>query len=716
MARPDDIEIPPTGLPGRPLLPDHFEYLEKSGISREYLEHTSLIRSAETLTDLPDYFRERADVVRPKGILFGWCNARGFLEWQLRLDNPPNDPDTGRVQKYLFHWATAIRFGLLVRRDDAQAVWIVEGTKQGHSVASAVADDVTVLAIPGCSGWSREGWQVPADMIELTRDRQVFVCLDADAGSNPDVYTAGEKLAEGLSPTAASVRFVQVPGDGKQGIDDHLSGIAVGERGAELQRLQAGALATPAASKPTPTTVGDPYEKDLEDKVFGASPLLDQLRQHARSLRSGPWAVLGFTLGRTALAVPPHVQLPPVVCAPASLNLLLGVVGTSGQGKGGAVYASSGIRFYTEPPAPTAPIGTPPDTRSFGPMPSHEVVTPTPASVGSGEAIASLFVSREKVENPIDGKSEWIMQQHTVSAWLHWDEVDTLTGQKGRQGSTLDAELRKLYSGEGLGNVTKTNCLYCGGHIYRAVASMSIQPGRAGGLYSDEFGGLIQRLLHFGAGDPHAPETRSPDVGQFDAVVLPDFKGSGMVTPSGAMPKLISVAPSVADEIDRDRHGALTGTSDDDPLDRHMGLTRLKIAALSAILHGEGLTVSEEWWQWAGLVIEHSRRVRDGIRKGLVTQARDAARARGRMTHVMTEAAESEAGKDHDRALNWLRAWAEKRPTFSLREAQQSTKSGTYARRHLKVLIKELAEVGELRQAKDGTFSVVEPDRTLRAV
>ncbi|UJW66738.1 DUF3854 domain-containing protein [Mycobacteroides chelonae] len=713
MARPDGIEIPPTGLPGRPLSAEHFKYLVRSGISPDYLRSTSLIRSAETLSDLPEYFRERADVVHPRGILFGWRNAKNFLEWQLRLDNPPVDEATGREKKYLFHWATAIRYGLINERS-GDTVLIVEGTKQGHAVASSISDDVTVLAIPGCSGWSRDGWKVPADMIHLTEGKRVFVCLDADAASNLDVYTAGLKLSEGLSSTAASVRFIQVPGDGKSGIDDHLATLAVGERGAELERLMSGALATPAASKPSAT--GDPYEKALEDAVFGASPLLDQLRQHARSLRSGPWAVLGFTLGRTALAVPPHVQLPAVVCAPASLNLILGVVGTSGQGKGGAVYAASGIRFYTEPPAPTPPIGTAPDTRSFGPTPSHEVVTPTPASVGSGEAIASLFVSREKVENPVDGKSEWIMQQHTTAAWLHWDEVDTLTGQKGRQGSTLDAELRKLYSGEGLGNVTKTNCLYCEGHIYRAVASMSIQPGRAGGLYGDEFGGLIQRLLHFGAGDPHAPETRSPDVGQFDAVVLPDFKGTGMVTPSGAMPKYIHVAQVVTDEIDRDRQAALIGASDDDPLDRHMGLTRLKIAALAAVLHGEGLVVTEEWWAWAGLVIEHSRRVRDGIRKSLAVQARDAAQARGRMTHVMTEAAESEAGKDHDRALNWLRAWAAKREMFTLREAQQSTRSGTYARRNLKVLIKELAEVGELRQAKDGSFSVVEPDRTLRAV
>lgn len=715
MARPDDIEIPPTGLPGRPLIPEHFDYLVRSGISPEYLQKTALIRSTETLSDLPDYFRERADVVRPKGILFGWRNARGFLEWQLRLDQPPVDEDTGKPKKYLFHWATAIRYGLINERS-GNTVLVVEGTKQGHAVASAVGEAVTVLSIPGCSGWARDGWQVPADMIRLTEAKQVFVCLDADAATNLDVYTAGEKLREGLSPAAASVKFIQVPGENKQGIDDHLAGLAVEERAGELERLQAEALAAPAASKPSRTTVGDPYSKDLEDAVFGASPLLDQLRQHARSLRCGPWAVLGFTLGRTALAVPPHVQLPPVVCAPASLNLILGIVAPSGAGKGGAVYAASGIRFYTEPPAPTAPIGTAPDTRSFGPTPSTEVVTPTPASVGSGEAIASLFVSREKVENPVDGKSEWEMVQHTVASWIHWDEVDTLTGQKGRQGSTLDAELRKLYSGEGLGNVTKTNCLVCAPHIYRAVASVSIQPGRAGGLYSDEFGGSIQRLLHFGAEDPHAPETRSPDVGKFEPVVLPDFKGSGMLTPSGVAPKFVRVTQSVADEIDRDRQAALTGVSDDDPLDRHLGLTRLKVAALAAVLHGEGLAVSEGWWQWAGHVIEHSRRVRDGIRSTLAVQSREAAAARGRMTHVMNEAVESESGKQHDRALVWLRAWTEKRDTFTLREAQQSTKSGTYARRNLKTLIKELAEVGELRQAKDGSFSTVPADRTLRAV
>lgn len=251
MALPDNITVAPTEDVGQPLLPDHFEYLAGSGISEAYLKATPLIRSAETQADLPDYFRERDDIVRPRGILFGWRTKDGSIEWQLRLDEPLTDPDTGRVKKYLMRADSGIRYGLILKRSGSK-VLIVEGTKQGHAVAAAIDMNTSVIQIPGCTGWSRGGWQAPMELVQLTSNKQVHILLDADAADNPDVYTAGEKLASRLAPTAQSVKFIPCPGEGKSGIDDFLTTLDERQRRDTLATLIKNSKPRPATTRPKP--------------------------------------------------------------------------------------------------------------------------------------------------------------------------------------------------------------------------------------------------------------------------------------------------------------------------------------------------------------------------------------------------------------------------------------------------------------------------------
>lgn len=251
MALPDEIIVAPTEQVGQTLLPDHFEYLAGSGISEAYLRATPLIRSVETQSDLPDYFREREDIVRPRGILFGWRTKDGSIEWQLRLDEPLTDTETGRVKKYLMRADSGIRYGLILKRSGSK-VLIVEGTKQGHSVASAIDMNTSVIQIPGCTGWSRDGWTVPMEMVQLTANKQVHILLDADAADNLLVYTAGEKLAERLAPTAKSVKFLRCPGEGKSGIDDFLSEQDERQRRQTLESLVKNAKTRPATHRPKP--------------------------------------------------------------------------------------------------------------------------------------------------------------------------------------------------------------------------------------------------------------------------------------------------------------------------------------------------------------------------------------------------------------------------------------------------------------------------------
>jgi hypothetical protein len=60
-------------------------------------------------------------------------------------------------------------------------------------------------------------------------------------------------------------------------------------------------------------------------------------------------------------------------------------------------------------------------------------------------------------------------------------EVDTLASLLGRQGVTVEGELRKLYSGEQLGftNAQKATRSVVAAHSYRAALTVGVQPLRA---------------------------------------------------------------------------------------------------------------------------------------------------------------------------------------------------------------------------------------------
>jgi hypothetical protein len=122
-------------------------------------------------------------------------------------------------------------------------------------------------------------------------------------------------------------------------------------------------------------------------------------------------------MARAITTVPPPVALPGIVRGRMSLNLFVALVGPSGAGKGGADAAGvAGIKFD-------------------GPHVDH-------VPLGSGEGASRTF-------RPLGMPTE--LRNPVTSVIFTVPEIDTLTALISRQGSTLSAELRKLYSGEALG-------------------------------------------------------------------------------------------------------------------------------------------------------------------------------------------------------------------------------------------------------------------------
>lgn len=278
-----------TELHGQPLSAERRQVLVDSGIKADYLDDPdSLIREVSGQVDLDAMPNQPFSWVtdrsggNPKGLLFGWRDAAGAVRWQCRLDAPPVD-EKGRPKKYLFVKDDAPRYGIRSDAGDKSVVWIVEGTKQSHSVASYLGDEVSVVGIPGVTAWSGGGddrWNLPPEVIRLCAGRDVLALPDADAGENIAVYEAMEKLAKAVGPAAKSVMFIPCPGGGSQGIDDYLAVFDTDEERAEiLRKLPDDAYHKPAKRRPPARLRRDEKQQAREEQAAARAESIDTVME-----------------------------------------------------------------------------------------------------------------------------------------------------------------------------------------------------------------------------------------------------------------------------------------------------------------------------------------------------------------------------------------------------------------------------------------------------
>lgn len=281
-------------LPGQSLTTEDRALLAGAGIGSEYLDAdpAPLIRSAATATDLRLFPKPGMDatpwdwVDDPAGMLFGWRDLAGNVEWQFRPHNPPVGED-GRARKYLFRRGGGTRYSVLSNPPAAERAWVVEGTKQSHAVAAVVGQSDVVVGIPGCSGWSAGGWTLPMEVATLLTSKTVFIALDADAQTNPNVYDSGVKLADRLS-ASASVSFVRTPGGGSSGLDDYLATLDVERRAGALAALAKSAKGRPARQRPKAklrVVHDDERAEDPDDSTQDGGGVQDWMFTEAGKLR-----------------------------------------------------------------------------------------------------------------------------------------------------------------------------------------------------------------------------------------------------------------------------------------------------------------------------------------------------------------------------------------------------------------------------------------------
>lgn len=210
----------------------HMAYLTNHAITVETIEQQG-IESSEDGTE----------------ILFSWTDGE-----RLTVQRRPWPGESGQ---YFWEKDKPLHFWTLRDAGPGSPVLVVEGTKQSLAAVSHAPAAYTVLGMAGCQGWSKE-------KLSRFKGREVFLCLDADAATNLDVYEAGDRFGEKLKRYGVVLRYVRIPGTGSQGLDDYLAGLDDDERGEILKYEIEHASDKPAAKRPA-TRKGARMETELPD-------------------------------------------------------------------------------------------------------------------------------------------------------------------------------------------------------------------------------------------------------------------------------------------------------------------------------------------------------------------------------------------------------------------------------------------------------------------
>ncbi|WP_345802727.1 hypothetical protein AAIB33_06455 [Microbacterium sp. AZCO] len=357
---------------------------------------------------------------------------------------------------------------------------------------------------------------------------------------------------------------------------------------------------------------------------FGATPLLRHIREWARSLDVNPFAALGVVMARLSGDIPPWVVLPPLAgSAPGTLNLYVVLAGGSGMGKSD-VLSSHDQRFRPRPGIHNDPV------RAFEPA--------------TGEGIITRYVQMQK----LDGRYVHTMVHHQAFADI--DEIDALEAQAYRGGSTIVPVLKTMWSGKAIGTATATEerDRHLDAHSYRLALVAGCQYGAGDVLLGAraQLGGLTQRFLFANLRDPDltadSPETDAPAPVQLrlpDGMPFPTALGGEGAGRHVGGRFVVRVDAAVHSEMRRARR--LQRMHQPGGVDGHWQYTRLRVAALLAIAHGDA-TVTVDWWQLAHGVMLHSDRTRNSMLEALTVQRDREASGRGRSDGIRADAADAE--------------------------------------------------------------------------
>lgn len=360
----------------------------------------------------------------------------------------------------------------------------------------------------------------------------------------------------------------------------------------------------------------DPLNREAEAAFWESRAVLRTVRDFADARMVGRWALLGATLARAAAEVEPTTVIPPIRGGAASLNLFVALCGESGGGKSEAITVSGEV------------------------LATSDGALPLVTSLGSGEGILTAYGHAAAPPKGEPNKRP-VFVQDRLSVLFDVDEVGALGALSTRTNSTLLPTLKSAWSARTLGNqnADPSRVRRLDAHAYRLALIVGVQPELSGAIFDDAGGGFPQRFLwlptyHRDRGAMGAPEVPSPHAWTppNDDFIREDGQWLEVGMPSEAVAAVRAAAAAENRPI-----GSMASSV---ALDGHAVLSRMKVAALLALLDGRTSATGQDW-QLSETIMAVSDHTRAGVqavltRKAGVEADRRAARA-GRSEAIASE-------------------------------------------------------------------------------
>ena len=329
----------------------------------------------------------------------------------------------------------------------------------------------------------------------------------------------------------------------------------------------------------------------LEGGFWDARKSLKMVWTTALARMSSPWAVLACCVARALTQVRPCVELPHLISR-GSLNWFGAITAGSSGGKGAASFTAAQL------------------------VPGTHTV-----NIGSGEGLVAAYGKTFD-----DGTAE------TEALMFNVDEVDMLSALTARTASTTMSILRSGFSGEAIGfsyaDRAKRRLINPG--KYRMTLILSVQPERAGQLFSDTGGGTPQRFMWFPGTDRRISINAPWPCGSLE---LPDAS-------EWQYPREIFL-PDVAKQLILEER-VKNARGETDALDGHSLFSREKFAYGLTVLDGR-VEMNLEDWELSGIAANVSTYTRQRVQDELQWAAERDAHERGRLRGAENWAAKREA-------------------------------------------------------------------------
>jgi hypothetical protein len=320
----------------------------------------------------------------------------------------------------------------------------------------------------------------------------------------------------------------------------------------------------------------EPAPRYLPDEFWNALPSLRHIKQAALARSVSPDALLHSVLARIAAYGPHGLVLPPIVGHAAALNYYVAVSGPPSAGKSVIQGVADDL------------------------LPDPEWNECAHRSISSGQGIAAAYIEPRAPADPND-KRKSVPTQVRNNALVHVDEGETLNKLMGQRDSILGSELRAAWTGQAFGTngVRAETNRRVPALSYRLGLVANFQPVHAAPLFADVDSGLPQRFVW------------APAIYPWLTADCPDWPGELPWTPAPLQDGEIFVPAWLVELIRADRLARATGQVEEDPMQAHGNLLRLKMAALLAQL--DGRSSIDQDWQLAGMMLDCSNAVRADV-------------------------------------------------------------------------------------------------------